>query len=258
MPTDHRGGFDDRQSLPPARPPLREDHPEGSVTHPEAQASGTAGPDEHPDLLPKRQVLESQLPPRLEQRPHRPEDTPAPQSTRHRPYPLNTLQLKPILLDGLFGRHTSAPAGRENESFFPQTARTAGRFARRCSWNAGRGRCCSDSPGTGRARPRRSTGGVRTRGEARSDARPEGRRSSGGAAGTAQLVPELVSGPRRHRDAARWEDYSRDHHLGRRWQDSAHLHPRRSRAAPLRERPELRRRVPGPHVTLLNVLRVTK
>jgi hypothetical protein len=35
--------------------------------YPEAQASATAGPDEHRELLPKRQILKRELPPRLEQ-----------------------------------------------------------------------------------------------------------------------------------------------------------------------------------------------
>ncbi len=76
MPPDHRRGFHDHEGLPPARPPLREDHPEGSVQHPKVQVPATAGPREHPDLLPKRQVLESEFPLRSEQRSHRPEEGP--------------------------------------------------------------------------------------------------------------------------------------------------------------------------------------
>ena len=36
MPPDHGRGLDDRQGVPPARPPLRQDHPEHPVPHPEA------------------------------------------------------------------------------------------------------------------------------------------------------------------------------------------------------------------------------
>ncbi len=66
----------DRQRLLPARPPLREHHPEGSVPHPESQTSATAGLDERRDLLPQGKVLERKLPLRPEQRPHRPEEGP--------------------------------------------------------------------------------------------------------------------------------------------------------------------------------------
>ena len=76
MPTDHGRGLYDGEGLPPARPALRENRPEGSVPRPEAKAPATAGPDQHRDLLTQRQILERELAPRPEQRSHRPEDGP--------------------------------------------------------------------------------------------------------------------------------------------------------------------------------------
>jgi hypothetical protein len=50
--------------LAPSMSGKEKNHPETSVPHPQPQASSAVGPEQHSDLLPKRQVLKRELPPR--------------------------------------------------------------------------------------------------------------------------------------------------------------------------------------------------